>query len=72
MVDTVVEGRPVLRTADEIAQYLGISMPTIYRLLRSRKLKGTKVGGQWRIPDDAIRAFLEEGIQVPIAKEREK
>jgi excisionase family DNA binding protein len=72
MVDTVVDGRPALRAAEAAAQYLGISMPTIYRLLRSGKLKGTKVGGQWRISDEAIREFLEEGIQVPTYKRLRK
>jgi excisionase family DNA binding protein len=55
-----------LQTADAAARYLGISMPTMYRLLRSRKLKGIRVGGQWRVSDEALREFLEEGVRVPI------
>jgi excisionase family DNA binding protein len=39
-------------------------MPTVYRLLRGRKLEGIKVGGQWRISDEAVRRFLEDGINV--------
>jgi excisionase family DNA binding protein len=51
-----------LNSAPAVADYLGVSVPTVYRLLRSRKLQGIKVGGQWRIADEALRRFLEDGI----------
>ena len=47
-----------------VAEYLGVSTPTLYRLLRSGKLKGHKVGGQWRISSESIRQFLEDQIHV--------
>jgi excisionase family DNA binding protein len=37
---------------------------TLYRLLRTKKLQGVKVGGQWRIAEEAVRRFLEDGIDV--------
>jgi excisionase family DNA binding protein len=36
-------------TPDEAASYLGISVMTIYRLLKKGGLPGAKVGSQWRI-----------------------
>lgn len=53
-----------LRSAPAVADYLGVSIPTVYRLLRNRKLEGVKVGGQWRISDEAVRRFLEDEIDV--------
>jgi excisionase family DNA binding protein len=51
-----------LRSVCEVAAYLGKSVPTVYRLIRSRKLRASKVGGEWRISDKALRDFLEDGI----------
>jgi len=48
-----------------VADYLGVSIPTLYRLLRSGKLKGHKVGGQWRISREAVEQNLEDQILVP-------
>jgi excisionase family DNA binding protein len=53
-----------LRTPLEAARYLGTSVNTVYRLIRSGKLRASKVGGQWRIADTALREFLEDGINV--------
>ena len=54
-----------LRSPDEVAAYLAVSVLGIYRLLRIGRLRGHKVGGQWRISDDDVRQFLEDQIQVP-------
>jgi excisionase family DNA binding protein len=53
-----------LNSAPAVADYLGVSLPTVYRLLRKRELQGVKVGGQWRIADEAVRRFLEDAIDV--------
>ncbi len=54
-----------LRSADEVAAYLAISVLGVYRRLREGRLRGHKVGGQWRISDGAVRQFLEDSIRVP-------
>lgn len=54
-----------LRSPDEVAAYLAVSVLGVYRRLREGRLRGHKVGGQWRIPDDAVREYLEESICVP-------
>jgi excisionase family DNA binding protein len=54
-----------LRTAQQAARYLGCSLPTLYRLLRSLQLKGCKVRGRWRVSDEALRDYLEQAIHIP-------
>lgn len=54
-----------LRSTREVATYLATSVPNLYRLLRSGRLCGRKVGGQWRVSDDAVREYLEDQIYVP-------
>jgi excisionase family DNA binding protein len=53
-----------LRTPREVADYLGTSVLKVYRLIRSGKLRASKVGGEWRISDKALRDLLEDGINV--------
>jgi excisionase family DNA binding protein len=45
----------------ETADYLGISIAVVYRLIRARKLA---VGGQYRITPAALRKLLEDNIDV--------
>lgn len=42
-------------TVDEAAKHLRVSPDTIRRFLRDNKLRGMRVGGQWRIPAQALR-----------------
>src|SRR2546429_686088 len=61
-----------LLTVEEAAQQLRVSPDTIRRFLRDKKLSGVRVGGQWRIPNDAIGAIyppLREMRPVQITKE---
>ena len=53
-----------LYSVNQVAKYLGKSIPTIYRLLRGKRLRASKVGGEWRISGRALREFLEDGINV--------
>ncbi len=45
-------------TPYEAAYELGISLTTIYNLLRNKKLPGFKVGKIWRIPRDALEKLI--------------
>jgi len=50
-----------LFTLHEVAYMLGVSYWTVYRWVRSGKLKGVKVpSGRWRVPKSALEAFFEE------------
>ena len=58
----------VLRSVSQAARWLGVSVPTTYRLLRTKQLQGVKVGGQWRIPESALRRFVENQISIKIER----
>jgi excisionase family DNA binding protein len=47
-----------LLTVEEAAQQLRVSPDTIRRFLRDKKLRGVRVGGQWRIPKDAVQGVF--------------
>ncbi|MFN3746473.1 MAG: helix-turn-helix domain-containing protein [Hyphomicrobiaceae bacterium] len=61
-----------LKSPEEVATYLAVSVVGVYRRLREGRLRGHKVGGQWRIPDDAVREYLEESICVPKTQKSQK
>lgn len=47
---------------EEIAQKLRIDRETIYRHLRSGKLKGNKIGGaSWRISQEDLDKYIKGG-----------
>ncbi|HLJ85727.1 MAG TPA: excisionase family DNA-binding protein [Candidatus Angelobacter sp.] len=47
-------------TAVEAARRLGVGLDYLYSLLWTGKLKGHKVGKQWRIPAEAIQARMKQ------------
>jgi excisionase family DNA binding protein len=57
-----------LLTAKQLQDLLRIDRTTIYRMLSDGRLKGIKVGNQWRFPKDAVDALLS-GVR---AEETEK
>lgn len=50
-----------LLTLTEALEFLGISRPTMYRLLDRGEVKGMKVGSQWRFRQSDLAAYLERG-----------
>ncbi|HEC91480.1 MAG TPA: DNA-binding protein [Candidatus Atribacteria bacterium] len=48
-----------LLTVKEVAQYLGVSEPTVWVLLRKGVLKRIKVGGATRIDKIDLDKFIE-------------
>ncbi len=52
-------------TVREVAERLLVSPDTVRRLLRSGEPEAVKVGRQWRIPVDALEAYLERRCNVP-------
>ena len=53
---------PQMRTVKEASQQLGISVSTIWKLIRQGKLKPYKVGGLGvtRLKDEDLRGLIEE------------
>ncbi len=49
-----------LLTVKQVAKQLDVNIETIYRWLRSGKLKGNKLGHElWRISDSDLNEFIE-------------
>ncbi len=51
----------ILLTIREVQDRLKVSDETVYRHIKSGKLRAIRVGNLWRIPEVALRAFLEKG-----------
>ena len=53
-----------LLTVDELCESLLIGRNTAYRLLNSGELGAFRIGRCWKIPRDAVQAFLQQGTHV--------
>ena len=53
----------LLLTVDEVAEALALSRSTIYRLLKSGDLVATRIGTAVRIPEQALRRFVDARIR---------
>ncbi len=56
---------PKLLTPAQIAEALQLNESTITRWLRKGRLRGFKVGKDWRVSATDLDAFLEERANVP-------
>ena len=56
LTDKDLAERPL--TVKDVAKYLQISEPTVFRLLKSGELPAAKIGRQWRITRKAIDDYL--------------
>ena len=54
----------LLLTVDEAAEALAVSRSTIYRLLKSGDLVATRIGTAVRIPEQALRRFVDARTRV--------
>lgn len=50
-------------TADEVSVLFRIPLRTIYNLSKSGKVKGVKIGKQWRYKESDIREYINLGTQ---------
>lgn len=50
-----------LYTVEQAAEYLIVPVRTIQNWLREGRLKGYKIGGLWRISEEALEEFLKAG-----------
>ena len=55
--------RTQIMTRGEIAKYLGVHPMTVYRMLKSGRLPGFKLGRQWRTKKDVLDAWLLAQMQ---------
>jgi len=60
------EALPWVLTPEEVAPLLNVSMCTVYELLRSKRLKHTRIGVQYRILKQDVLALM--GQELPASK----
>ena len=57
------ETLPWVLTPEEVAPLLNVGMCTVYELLRSKRLKHTRIGVQYRILKQDVLAFVGQESQ---------
>lgn len=65
-------GRTRYLTVDEVAGVMRVSRMTVYRLLHSGELPGVRVGRSFRVPEEALAAFLRSSATVPPPETRDE
>ena len=58
-----------LYTVEQAAEYLIVPKQTVHKWLREGRLKGIKMGGLWRITEEALEEFLNSSSVDKEAKE---
>jgi excisionase family DNA binding protein len=54
---------PEVLTPEQVAEFLSVSVSTVYRELRAGRLPGIKVGQQWRTARSVLLDRLAGGTQ---------
>ena len=57
------ETLPWVLTPEEVAPLLNVGMCTVYELLRSKRLKHTRIGVQYRILKQDVLTVMDQGSQ---------
>lgn len=42
----------------ELEEYFGVTNRTLQRWIHSGRLKATKIGGKWKVTEQAVKEFL--------------
>lgn len=53
------QGRVRYLTVAEVAEVMRVSRMTVYRLVHNAELPAVRVGRSFRVPEDALNAYLE-------------
>ena len=56
----MVDNLPEIMTIGEAAQYLRISLSSLYKLAQAGKIPCQKVGRHWRFRREAVNRWLEQ------------
>lgn len=46
-------------TAQEVVEKLRVSLPTVIREIKRGKLRGVKIGNQWRVRTEDLESYIE-------------
>jgi len=57
---------PTLLTVKEVAELLRVHQRTAYRLITGGTIRAVKIGSQWRVPEQALLDFIEDGLNEPV------
>lgn len=52
------EGKIKLYSPNEVGEMIGVQGPTVIKYLRRKKLRGYKIGGQWKITEEDLKDFI--------------
>jgi len=63
---------PTLLTVKEVAEMLRVHQRTAYRLITDGTIRAVKIGSQWRVPEQALLDFIENGLNEPVAQTAKK
>lgn len=53
--------KPTIYTLHEIEEILGVTQRTLYRWIDAGSLKAFKAGRTWRVSEEALQEFIEQG-----------
>ena len=56
----ILESLPDIITVKQLAEFLQTSDQTISRFLKNGKLKGFKIGREWRISKEAVTQWIDK------------
>lgn len=56
-----------LVTPEEAAEILGCGMNTIYKILKSGKLKAMRIGRIWKIPRRSVQEYIVTESKIKLA-----
>jgi len=65
-MDDYLKDCPDVLTPKNLMELLGISEPTIYRLLKAKKIKSVRIGSMYRIPKCYLSDYLLNESQMCI------
>lgn len=57
-----------LYTTNEVAKILKIDRRNVYRYVKDGRLRASKIGGEWRVSQDDLKAFINRDTNEQVAK----
>lgn len=62
-------GNMKLYDVEELAEMLGVGLPTIRRYLRERKLNGKKLAKRWYVSEENLKEYFLQPEALPVQPE---
>lgn len=55
---TSIDQLPLVLSVEQLAAVLGVGLNNAYQLVRSESIRSVRIGRQYKIPKDALEAYL--------------